>query len=490
LARKLKQVITSSGTDRRATGYYATPLLVAEYFYQRCVAINPEGHMVFDPCVGQEELLTPFIAANTKQAERFKLQSTDVLRHLSVYQSHFLQGDFLLTPKAQQTKASECDFIVANPPYNCHEVDYIKQHKADLKHKFKDVGVHNMYSMFLAAMIDKAADGCVIATICDSSFLTAKVHSKLRKKILSSCIIHDLILCPTDLFLDQGANVRTCILVLQKGRNLQQPRVRLLNRPLNQADFFAALAEECFIYKALTDIVLNSDVDNMELLVGVPCEIKALFDGPRLSAKFACISGVSTGNDHAFIRKQPEAGFSVPFYKNPSSSKFFCAPNGFLIDDFLHQSQCDANFNVRNQQYLMQSGITCSSMGIEFSACLLPQGSLFGVNPNIICDEQSSWWLVAYLNSDLVKYCVRGVLIRTNMITSGYVARLPLPDFTVLAKQQLAQLAKQAYQGARQQQDLAAPLASINQLVNKELKFSEQTIADIALFCRQIVKRT
>ena len=485
MARKSKNVLTERGVDRRATGYYATPSFIAEYFFTRCLTINPFGRKVLDPCVGQEELLAPFL--DQSMSHTFDLFGVDVIAHQHQYAATFQQQDFLLAYQSEDFKA---DYIVANPPYNCHEVDYIKHEKQRLKTRFADVGVHNMYSMFLAAMIDAAQDGAVICCICDSSFLSAKVHKKLREKILSSCRIHDLLLCPTDLFLAQGANVRTCILVLQKGHQFPQSSIRLLNRPLSEKAFRDALVAEEFEMTLLDDIILTGGTDNKEFLVGVPPEIKRLFDGPRLAQSFACISGVSTGNDRQFIRKQAEPGFSIPFYKNPSSNKFYCAPNGFLTDDFLAQSQVDANFNVRNQGYLFQSGLTCSSMGVEFSACLLPSGSLFGVNPNIICNEQEQWWLLAYMNSDVVKYCVRGVLIRSNMITSGYVARLPLPQFTAQAKHHLASLAKQAYQNAQQQQSHQPQRAQINDIVFKELKLGVTSIRYISDFCGHIVKRT
>lgn len=477
--------MTSTGVDRRETGYYATPDFIADYFLKRCLEINPQGRKVLDPCVGQEELLAPFIQHFSEH--RSELIGIDIIAHKRSYQASFLLTDFLLS---ESTDAFDADFIIANPPYNCHEVDYIKRNKLALKQRFADVGIHNMYSMFLAAMINNAKEGAVICCICDSSFLSTKVHKKLRDKIISTCRIHDLLLCPTDLFLAQGANVRTCILVLQKGHQLPQLPIRLLNRPLGEREFKSALLEGQFETMQLSDIILSGEVDNSEFLVGVPSAIKQLFNGPRLAHSFACISGVSTGNDAAFIRKQPEPGFSIPFYKNPSSNKFFCVPNGYLIDDFLQRSCIDPKFNVRNQNYLMQSGITCSSMGVEFSACLLPQGSLFGVNPNIMCDENQQWWLLAYLNSDLVKYCVRGVLIRSNMITSGYVTRLPLPLMSPSTKQQLSVLAKQAYQCAKMQHSTQLQRDKINALLFQELEFCQATIVHISDFCRHIVKRT
>ena len=76
-----------------------------------------------------------------------------------------------------------------------------------------------MYSMFLSALIECAKKGSLIGVIISDSFLTAKLHSNLRKQIIDNCIIHQLILCPNDLFWSQKADVKTCILILEKGRN-------------------------------------------------------------------------------------------------------------------------------------------------------------------------------------------------------------------------------------------------------------------------------
>ena len=81
---------------------------------------------------------------------------------------------------------------------------------------------------------------------------------------------------------------------------------------------------------------------------------------------------------------------------------------------------------VRNKNHIGQKGITCSSMGVKFSACELPEGSAFGVNPNIFPPVNDIGWLCCYLNSSLVQYLLRGVIVRSNMVTSGYVCRIPL----------------------------------------------------------------
>lgn len=494
MARKFKEVFTQHGTDRRDTGYYSTPQQVAAYIFERLTTINPLGIKVVDTCVGMEELSSPFLDSH------FDVTGIDITDHIGQKRSNFINDDFISLYERfkipslfneKQLPFIDSDFWIANPPYNCHEVNYIQSNKAHLKKVFDDVGVHNMYSMFISAMIDMAKEGAVIGLITLDSFLTSKAHKELRHKILDNCIIHDILLCPTDLFLSQGADVRTCIFIIQKGKNVRQPLVKLFNRPANKKEFFKKIQNKEFLEIALPDILLNDQIDNNEFLIGVPDVIKNLFSYKRIGQKFKCITGISTGNDKKYISKEIKDGFSVPFYKNPGSKKFFCRPDGYLIDNFLEENKNVKNFMVRNIPLLYKPGITCSSMGVEFSACYLPPNATYGVNPNIICDEDDIWWLLSYLNSNIAKYIVRGVLIRANMVTSGYISRLPVPDFSIDEKDVLSSLGKKAYELAQENtKEVEFVISEINKCIYKYLGIPSAIQNELDEFCQNIIKKT
>ena len=42
--------------------------------------------------------------------------------------------------------------------------------------------------------------------------------------------------------------------------------------------------------------------------------------------------------------------------------------------------------------------------------------STYGVNANIITGDRDTWWLLAYLNSHLVTFMVRGILNRSTVM--------------------------------------------------------------------------
>jgi len=488
MGRHSKQVVTACGNNRREMGYYSTPNFIAEFLTRKSLELLPNGHNVIDPCVGKEELIGAFYAAGKK------ITGIDIHDYQVHQKAQFVHQDFLdiyAHYPSNEFLATQYDYWIANPPYNCHELDYIQTHKPKLKKLFSDVGVHNMYALFLSAIIDMARPGALIALITFDSFLTSKAHEKLRQKILNHTALHYLILCPTDLFWAQKADVRTCILILQKGSAFQST-VNISNRPKNTEELRNILINNHFEETELSDMILDSPMDSQELIIGVPREIRALFrDGNRIGNTFKCITGISTGNDKKYLSPIKDHSHTIPFYKNPGSHKFFAKEDGYLIDNFLDVEKSVSNFIVRNKALLYKAGISCSSMGVEFSACYLPPMSTYGVNPNIICAEPDIWWLMAYLNSDLVAYMIRGVLIRTHMITSGYASRIPVAAFSKQCKQDLDKLAKNAYEFSKR--TLRKPeqeLNDINLKIYECLGMSQETRRFLGKFRNDILRLT
>ncbi|MCT7974554.1 BREX-1 system adenine-specific DNA-methyltransferase PglX [Laspinema olomoucense] len=490
MGRHFKKVETKIGIDRRETGYYSTPDFVAEFITQALIELNPQGRTALDPCVGRGEMVIPLLN------EGISVDGMDILPFDLPDSIQFTQTDFLRF--YQQNKLLsilntpinlDYDFYLANPPYNCHEVAYIRNNKTQLSRLFGDIGVHNMYALFIAALIDCAKPGALIGLITLDSFLTAKAHQNLRHKILQNCAVHYLILCSNDLFLAQGADVRTCIMILQKG-NDYQGAVKVANRPLNQWDFQRMLIQKQWTELPIEKITLAGEADHSEFIIDIPDEIRNLFESPRLGNRFPCVTGISTGSDRTYLSKHPHPGFTIPFYKNPGSCRFFTKPNAYLIDDFLSVAETIPNFTIRNKSLLYQPGITCSSMGVTFSACYLPAHSTYGVNANIITLDSDTWWLLAYLNSHLVTFIVRSLLNRSNMITSGYVARIPIPKLSPIALHKMSAIAREAYQKQVSPKAAIQYVEQINQIIWKELDFTADTLAIIQNFCKNLIRAT
>jgi len=475
MGRFNKEILDVSGVDKRESGYYSTPKFIAEYITEAMLELNPNGKFVLDPAVGREELIENFYL-NGKEIDSFDI--IDFGKHN--YSTNFNNQDFIEYFKElkinlifDQQIDSKYDYIISNPPYNCHEIDYIRKNKPQLKKLFPQVGALNMYSMFLAAIIDIAKEGALIGVILSDSFLSARLHSGLRKKILDECSLHNLILCPNDLFRKQNADVRTVILIIQKGKKYQR-KVNILNRPKTSKELEKKIKERDFESVDLNSIVLSDEKTFNQFVIGVPNEIVRLFENSRISDNFKCITGISTGNDKKYLSKEKKKEFEIPFYKNPANRKFFTEPDAFLINDFMEESTKVKDFMVRNKSYVYQEGITCSSMGLPFSACYLPPKSTYGVNANIFLDKEDLYWMIAYLNSSLVTYIVRGMLIRSNMVTSGYVSQIPVPNFDSKTKIKLESISKNIIEN-KIRNGLDEKLDWINQIIFDSLSISKKT---------------
>lgn len=492
MGRHKKIVMTGFGVDRRASGYYSTPNFVTEFITREMLALNSKGRTVLDPCVGKGEMTFAFEAADKD------VTGWDIVDFKPRHVTHFEKRDFL---KFYGNHIDECimgispqldyDFYIANPPYNCHESDYIRANKSRLKSLFPKTGVANMYSMFISALITLAKPNSVLGILTNDSFLTSRLHQGLRKQIVDQCCITHMILCPVDLFWKQHADVRTCIMILIKKHTSTPPRrVSVLDRPATRSAFKDALQERQFDVEHISDLTLDSEHDRQEFVIGCPESVRKLFRYSRIGQVFQCVTGISTGNDKKYISKTLNDEHSVPFYKNPGSRRFFMEPDAYLCSDFMDVQKKVPNFIVRNKKLLFKPGITCSSMGIPFGACILPKGATFGVNANIFCKEDDRFWLLAYLNSSLVTYIVRGILLRTNMITSGYVSRIPIVPISHSNKKRLAKLASSAVREQIKKEDFPEAIKSIDDIVFTEAAIVKRDAKEIHSFCEHILKRT
>lgn len=489
MGRHIKNVVGENGIDRRETGYYATPDFISQYFYNTLIRLKPNASTVYDPCVGRGELLHPFRSTSAH------LIGSDIISFDSDPFFTFHHLDYLKEAAATleqpllPSKLPPSDIIIANPPYNCHEHEYLRANKDTFIRAFGKSAFLNFYSLFITAIIKTAQPGTAIGLITLDSFLTARGHEPLRTLLRQECRLHEVLLCPTDVFRSQGADVRTCIVICEKG-GASQGTIRTLNRPVSSSDFKTALDTMAFDIVQPDDAFLTSSKDRGEFLIGVPYSVRTLFDEPRLGEIFACKTGISTGNDKKYLRTNSEFGYSVPFYKNPGNRRFFTEPDAFLIDDYLKIAKSVPNFMVRNKEYIRKPGITCSSMGVAFGAAYMPEGGAFGVNANIFPDQDDLWWLLAFLNSSICNYIVRGVMLRSNMITAGYVSRIPVPKLDQNTRNRLSTLAQDAYAAKPTIPESRVHIRAIDQVIFNALDIPKDDRANIESFCLDIIRRT
>ena len=83
----------------------------------------------------------------------------------------------------------------------------------------------------------------------------------------------------------------------------------------------------------------------------------------------------------------------------------------------------------------------------------------------------------------LVDYLVRGVLIRSNMVTSGYVSSLPILSFTQLEKKNLNEIANLALGGNI---DSRLAVEKVDEIIEQKGILSKETWNSIHNFCENL----
>lgn len=479
MARR-KRVNIRDGIDRRETGYFSTPSFVAEYLGNEMLLINPNGKKALDPAVGKEELLSVFLSNGMDCC------GYDIQKMKTHYGCSFIQQDFLeaFINDAYPLMNAGYDYIILNPPYNCHECTYINANKATLKRYF-NVGTFNMFALFLSAAIDIAKEGCLIGAILPDAFLYEKSYEALRRKTLQDCTILQLILCPDDLFHRQLARVSSCILIMRKSHKNDDSETMLVSdRPHSSVVFKKILANR-EMESVKPEEALHRHNGHTRFIISKTARVVArLLDVyPSLSSMYKCGGGISTGNNGSFTSEEIREGFSVPYLTNPASSRFTATPNLYLCDDYVAQSKKYRTFIIRNKECLDREGIACSGIGKHFGAVYLPSDFVTGMGCSIWPPKEDILWLLAYMNSSLVTYILKGVLDRGNMTSIGSVNSLPVLDFSKEEKCELEKIADNAMKGIITTIDA---VEHIDCIVFTHINMDETLQSEILRFCSDL----
>jgi hypothetical protein len=429
---------------RRQMGAYETPIMTASYMVRQLLPHLKPGSKVLDPAAGGGVFIRQLIEHGISP-DSIIAWDTD---------PNVLPLLHKLTPNAQlhdglASGTELFDAIIGNPPYNSHECDYIHQNHEWLQKEYQEIGLYNLYAIFTVNMVRHLREGGVACLIVMDSFLTNKYHRRFRQFLLEHCKIHEILLAPRRLFHRGKADVRTAILTLEL---CSDPAARAQNQ-MRLVDRISD--ETSYIDPPRIQYLLQQDYWNSRELrfhLCIPSKVIELVNHPPLllSDIVEGGAGISTGNDALFLKKKEEVEGDpnwVPFYKNSGKRAYLTETDDRINRDWKQSSKTSKTFLTRNSAYYFKEGISCSSMGVRFSACYLPSGCLFGVNANLFLKSDRSpdelFYLLGYLNSSLVQYILRAVLNRTNMATPGYVKELPYIEPDSQIKEEIADLVKQ-----------------------------------------------
>lgn len=416
------------GKDR-VDGFYETPRQTVMFMADLALKYCPHAKTVLDPCVGDGVFLDEFANRGFRGGNLFGLDIDE--QKVASLKQRFAN---IHNHDATMPIDGRYDIIIGNPPYNGDESYFIRENRDRLKKEYAPIGAKNTFSMITYNAVRNLDDGGVIVKIVSDAFLTNKYYEKFRNFLLEEMEVLELILCPSTLFRHIKADVRTCILVARKKKpecvmfKISDNNIRMVDRIQREEDYKNPERVE-FIKQA--DV---SKFPTSSFIIGVPDGIKDIYlnSDNTIDSLFGGGTGISTGKDKLFLRKRSDIKNKdleswVPYYKNGARSKYYYEPDFFIERDYQKHSDAHHNYMVRNKKFFFKEGITCSSVGVRFSASYMPPGGLFGVNANFFTDDKKiMYYTLAFLNSRLAWYFARRVLVRTNNISSNYLKRMPI----------------------------------------------------------------
>ena len=94
------------------------------------------------------------------------------------------------------------------------------------------------------------------------------------------------------------------------------------------------------------------------------------------------------------------------------------------------------------------------------------------------------YWLLAYLNSSLVTYLLKGIIARSHITTIGNVSSLPIIPLSDSDKQSLGRIAKRVINGTLAPEEA---VVKIDRIIYRGLSIPAWIRHKIANFCGDIV---
>ena len=427
-------------TKVRTLGSYYTPKLTVKYMVEKTMPYITSSSKILDPACGDGVFLKEYIKQKISKKQLYAYDiNPDVEELIKPYTKNIIITDSL------QNLKGKYDIIIANPPYSSNECNYIKKFRPLLKKMYYPVPPSNLYSLFLHNSIRHLNVGGIICFLVLDSFISNVYYKPLREEILKNCKIKEITLAPRTLFHKVSADVRTCILILEKCSNPVEKKKNmmcLMDRVEKEEDYWndnkKQFIKQSEFYK----------LPNYTFFINIPKNIIKIIINPkkRLGDVMNGGTGISTGKDNIFLKSKDKVKGNdkwVKYYKNGIKMPYYYEPQHYIEKDYKSSMKKSKNYMIRNEKFFFKEGITCSSVGVNFSASYMEKGNLFGVNANLFSEDKIElMYCLGILNSKIARYIMKFVLNRTNNISSTYIKTLPYIDTNLKQKKHIAKIVK------------------------------------------------
>ncbi|MBD3195512.1 MAG: N-6 DNA methylase [Candidatus Lokiarchaeota archaeon] len=444
-----------SDLNGKELGLIKTPKKTANYLISKLGRIN-KNDKILDPCVGPGIFVTQLLERNISPSQIYAFDLNNAFKEdLEKLDINFEIKDTLLD--FDKNDHGQFDFIIGNPPYLNKSSKYIRNNRNKLKKLYGDINAHETYSMFIVNSIWRLKQGGTLSFITSDSFLTLKTHKKLRKFLLEHCLIEELLLAPSDLFLSQEVSTSPIIIVLRKriGNHNRTERLNNVMRIIprigneNQYEYPPKIIQfEQNKYNLLPFNVFFTDIEQ---------EIIDLFEKtPKMKDYIRGYIGMHTHNNRKYIAaiegtelsnifekrnekiEDPAKIYKViprelleleqwkPYLKRGGQDQYYRP----IIEALDWRVESIPIYDIPNNAPFEEEGIVISGVSSRLAARYMPEGCYWDSNKAmgfIIKDNRLSIeYVLGLLNSSLYNYLAKGIINNTNSIQLTGLHSLPI----------------------------------------------------------------
>lgn len=450
-------------------GLVTTPPKTVEYIIDKLSPFKKDER-ILDPCVGPGIFVKKLVdrGVNPEQIEAFDInpEYQPIIEELGVTFKH---KDYLLS--INPFSYNQYDVVLGNPPYLNKDSKYIKKNREKLKKIYNRVNAHETYSMFIVNSIWRLKNGGRLGFITSDSFLTLNTHTRLRKFILNTCRIKEILLTPENLFDEQNVSTKTLILILEKCSGERNMELRLNNqmgiipRVENEKDYNNPKKVINFKQRRYHSLPFKLFFLNVEK------EIIDLFEqAPRLKRFISGHIGMHTHNNRKYIAaikgtelaktfqkrnkkiKNAEKRYKViprdrldspewkPYLKRGGSTQYYRP----IIEALDWKKESRSVYDIPNNVPFEKEGIIISGVSSRFAVRYMPPGCYWDSNKAmgfIIKDNAISInYALGVLNSSLYNYLMKGIINNTNSIQITGIRALPFITPSQVVKEKIERL--------------------------------------------------
>ncbi|MFX0021713.1 MAG: class I SAM-dependent DNA methyltransferase [Candidatus Hermodarchaeota archaeon] len=446
-------------SKNRDLGVVLTPPQTVEYIISRLGEIK-DGQSILDPCVGPGIFIKKLIerGIDKNQIIAYDINS-EFLKEIEILGVSTKVQDTLIA--LYPDSYNKFDFIVGNPPYLNKASAYVRKNKVKLRKIYGKVNAHETYAMFIVNSIWRLKEEGKLGFITSDSFLTLSTHKKLRKFILNSCKILEILLAPKNLFSNQNVSTSPAIIILQKcsGQKNRTQRennlMRIIPRISNEEDYSNPPIVNNIRQIKYKSLPFNIFFNNVEE------EVLNLFEkAPRLDYYLQGYIGMHTHDNKKFIAAiegseladifinrndkilNPDSKFKIINNKNLESNEWkpYLKRGGAdqyyrpIIEALDWRKESRKNYDIPKNVPFEKEGIIISGVSSRLAARYMPSGCYWDSNKAIgfiIKDQSISIpYALGLLNCSLYNYLAKGIINNTNSIQITGIHALPflVPD--------------------------------------------------------------